>query len=73
MIGESGVLRIDPTTDSVCEGDKVGGVAGTGVRGGEGRKVGADIAGERGPSNAMRNAPFMGLLGGSEGSDTVDA
>ena len=35
VIGESEVLRIDPTTDSVCEGDIVGG---TGLRGGEGRR-----------------------------------
>jgi hypothetical protein len=72
VIGESGVLRIDPTTDSVCEGDLVGGVAGTGVRGGEGRNVGADMVGEGGlMSNGMRYRPFTGLLGGSEGSDTV--
>ena len=41
MRGERDVLRIDPTTDSVYEGDKVGGDAGTGLRGGEGCRVGA--------------------------------
>ena len=37
MIGESDVLRIDPTTDSVCEGDKVSGD--TGPDSGEARAV----------------------------------
>ena len=32
VIGESDVLRIDQTTDSVCEGEKVRGNAGTGLR-----------------------------------------
>ena len=34
VMSDNDVLRKDPTTDSVCEGD------GTGLRGGEGRKVG---------------------------------
>ena len=72
MIGESDVLRIDPTADSVSEGDKVGGDAGTGLRRGEGSKVGGDMVGGRGlRSNGLRYRPHMGLLGGKDVSDTV--
>jgi hypothetical protein len=45
VIGESEVLRIDLTTDSVCEGGAEGG---TGLIGGGGRKIGGDIVGGRG-------------------------
>ena len=68
VIGESEVLRIDPTTDSVCEGD----IGGTGLSGGEGRrKVGGDDIEGGLMSNGMRYRPHMGLLGGSDGSETV--
>ena len=62
VIGDNDVLRIDPTTDSVCEGDC------TGLRGGEGRKVGGrDIIVGRGLiSNGLRYRPQTGLLGGSD-------
>ena len=67
VIGDNDVLRKDPTTDSVCEGD------GAGLRGGEGRKVGGGdmIVGGGLMSNGMRYRPQMGLLGGSDGSDAV--
>ena len=72
VIGDSEVLRIDPMTDSVCEGDNVRGEAGTGLRGGEGCKVGGDMVGGRGlRSNGLRYRPHMGLVGGRDGSDTV--
>lgn len=71
VIGESDVLRIDPTTDSVCEGDKVGRGGGNVPRGGGGCTMGGDKLGERRP-NGMRH-PYgllSGLgLGGGDGSD----
>ena len=72
MIAESDVLRMDPTTDSVFEEDKVGGDAETGLEGGEGCEVGGDMVGGRGlRSNGLRYRPHMELLGGRDGSDTV--
>ena len=62
VIGDNGALRKDPTTDSVCEGDC------TGLRGGEGRKVGGGdiIVGGGLISNGLRYRPQTGLLGGSD-------
>jgi hypothetical protein len=69
VIGERALLRIDLTSDSVCEGE-IEGAGGTGLRGGEGCKVGGGLN----PPNGMRGArmPHLnGLLGGSDGSDEV--
>jgi len=76
VIGESDVLRIDPTTDSVCGEAKVGGERGTGVRGGEGRKLGGEMVDDRaGLMNGLGHPywPLIGtgLHGGRDGSDTV--
>ena len=72
VIGEGDALRIDPTTDSVCEAEKVRGDAGTGLRGGEGCNALGDMLGGRGlRSNGLRYRPHMELLGGRDGSDTV--
>ena len=69
VIGDNDVLHKDPTTDSVCEGD------GTGLRGGEGHKVGGSdiIVGGGLMSNGVRYRyrPQMELLSGSDGSDAV--
>ena len=67
VMGDNDILRKDPTTDSVCEGE------GTGLRGGEGRNVGGGdmIVGGGLMSNGMRYRPQMGLLGRSDGLDTV--
>jgi hypothetical protein len=74
VIGERFVLRKDPTTDSVCDGDIVGADWGIGLIGGEGHKFGGDIVGGRGlRSNGMWHPyrPLTGLLGGSDESDTL--
>jgi hypothetical protein len=42
VVEDSDVLCIDPTTDSVREGDIVGGDEGTVLRGDSGREVGGD-------------------------------
>jgi hypothetical protein len=52
VIVESRLLCIDPTTDSVWEGDIVG-AEGGGLIGGVGRKRGGDIVAGRGLSNGM--------------------
>jgi len=70
VIGESDVLRIDPTTDSVREQDKVGGECGTGVRGDAGRKIGGVMLGEGDRQGLMNGLycppPGTGLLGGRD-------
>lgn len=43
-IREGDVLRVDPTTDSVCEGDIVGAEGGTGLIGGEVHRVSGDLS-----------------------------
>ena len=58
-IVERGLLH-----DSVCEGDRVGSVRGTGLTGGDGRKVGGGLK-----PNGMPHT--NGLLEGSDGSDVV--
>ncbi len=47
VIGESDALHIDPTTDSVCEGDEVGHGSGTVPGSGEGCTIRSDKVGER--------------------------
>ena len=61
MIGDNDVLRKDPTTGSVCEGED------TGLKGGEGRKVGGGdiILGGGLISNGFRYRPQMGCLEGA--------
>ena len=65
MIGERDVLRIE---DSVWEGDIV---RGTGLRGGEGRKVGGDNMGGLKPNGMRHSYMLLSRLRGSDGSDAV--
>lgn len=59
-IEETDVLRIDPTTDSVCVGHR-GRRGWYWAQGGEGRKVGRNIVGGQGPRiNGMQH--LYGLL-----------
>lgn len=67
VIGESGVLRIDPTTDSVCEGVEMGRGGGIGPMGSEGCTIGW---GSYGKWHAYGLPSGVGV-GEGDGSDAV--